>query len=147
MPTVSLSPRGVRAKALIALALSLPLLVATLAAHAQGSAPAAIQTSVQKGVTVKVTPKVVGADQARWQFAVVLDSHSSELGDDLVDIATLVTPDGREIKAAAWTGAAPGGHHREGLLEFAMAPPWPGAIELKVLRPGEAAPRVFRWKF
>jgi len=147
MPIVSLSLRRASARAVAILSLSLPLVAATFSADAQDGAPAATQTSVQQGVTVKVTPKAVGAGNARWQFAMVLDSHSSELGDDLVTAATLITADGREIKPVAWTGAAPGGHHREGLLEFAMTAPWPGAIELKLLRPGEAAPRAFRWQF
>ncbi|WP_332814381.1 hypothetical protein, partial [Ramlibacter sp.] len=127
--------------------LLLPLMAATFSVHAQDGAQAATQTSVQQGVTVKVTPRVVGADNARWQFAVVLDTHSNDLNDDLVNTATLVTADGREIRPLAWAGAAPGGHHREGLLEFAMTAPWPTAIELKLARQGEAAPRVFRWQF
>jgi len=147
MAIVSLAWRRIPAKNLLILLLSLPLMAAAFSVHAQDGAQAATQTSVQQGVTVKVTPKAVGADNARWQFAIVLDTHSSDLNDDMVSTATLVTADGREIKPVAWLGAAPGGHHREGLLEFAMTAPWPNAIELKLERPGEVAPRVFRWQF
>lgn len=147
MTIVSLALRRIPAKKLLILLLSLPLMAAAFSVHAQYGAQAATQTSVQQGVTVKVTPKAVGADNARWQFAIVLDTHSSDLNDDMVNTATLITADGREIKPVAWLGAAPGGHHREGLLEFAMAAPWPTAIELKLARQGEAAPRVFRWQF
>lgn len=147
MLIVSLAFRSVPAGALVVLSLSLFLMTATFGVHAQDGAQTATQVSVQKGVTVKVTPKAVGADNARWQFAVVLDTHSSDLSDDLVKTATLITADGREIKPVSWTGAGPGGHHREGLLEFAMTAPWPSAIELKLERLGEAAPRVFRWQF
>jgi len=147
MATVSLAWRRIPAKNLLILLLSLPLMAAAFSVHAQDGAQAATQTSVQQGVTVKVTPRAVGADNARWQFAIVLDTHSSDLNDDMVNTATLITADGREIKPVAWLGAAPGGHHREGLLEFAMTAPWPNAIELKLERPGEAAPRVFRWQF
>jgi len=143
----SLAWRRRVAKKLLVLLLSLPLMAATFSVPAQDAAQAATRISVQQGVTVKVTPRAVGADNARWQFAIVLDTHSSDLNDDLVNTATLVTADGREIRPLAWTGAAPGGHHREGLLEFAMTAPWPTAIELKLARPGEAAPRVFRWQF
>lgn len=143
MSTVSFVFRSAPAWVLVVLSLSLTLMAAPFSVHAQ----AAAQASVQDGVTVKVTPKAVGADNARWQFAIVLDTHSSDLSDDLMTTATLITADGREIKPVAWTGAAPGGHHREGLLEFAMTAPWPSAIALKLLRPGEAAPRVFRWQF
>ena len=144
MPIVSFTFLSAPARALVVLSLSLTLMAAPFSVHAQ---TAAAQASVQDGVTVKVTPKAVGADNARWQFAIVLDTHSSDLSDDLMTTATLITADGREIKPVAWTGAAPGGHHREGLLEFAMTAPWPSAIALKLLRPGEAAPRVFRWQF
>lgn len=147
MATVSLAWRRIPAKNLLILLLSLPLMAAAFSVHAQDGAQAATQTSVQQGVTVKVTPRAVGADNARWQFAIVLDTHSSDLNDDMVNTATLITADGREIKPVAWLGAAPGGHHREGLLEFAMTAPWPNAIELKLARQGEAAPRVFRWQF
>jgi hypothetical protein len=147
MAIVSLALRRIPAKNLLVLLLSLPLMAAAFSVHAQDGAQAATQTSVQQGVTVKVTPKAVGADNARWQFAIVLDTHSSDLNDDMVNTATLITADGREIKPVAWLGAAPGGHHREGLLEFAMTAPWPHAIELKLARQGEAAPRVFRWQF
>ncbi len=147
MAIVSLAWCRIPAKSLLVLLLSLPLMAAAFSVHAQDGAQAATQTSVQQGVTVKVTPRVVGADNARWQFAIVLDTHSSDLNDDLVSTATLVTADGREIRPLAWTGAAPGGHHREGLLEFAVTAPWPNAIELKLVRPGEVAPRVFRWQF
>lgn len=147
MTTVSLTFRWAPAKALVALSFSLAFLVATFSVHAQDGVQVATQSSVQQGVTVKVTPKAVGADNARWQFAVVLDTHSNDLNDDMVNTATLITADGREIKPIAWIGGAPGGHHREGLLEFSMTAPWPNAIELKLERQGEAAPRVFRWQF
>ncbi|MDP3797872.1 MAG: hypothetical protein Q8R06_12085 [Polaromonas sp.] len=147
MAIVSLALRRISAKKLLVLLLLLPLVAAAFSAFAQDGAPAATQTSVQQGVTVKVTPRVVGAGNARWQFAIVLDTHSSDLNDDLVNTVTLVTADGREVRSLAWTGAAPGGHHREGVLEFTMAAPWPTAIELKLARQGEAAPRIFRWQF
>lgn len=132
---------------LLTAALSLPLIAGALSAHAQTGAPPSAQSSSQQGVTVKVTPRVVGAEQERWQFAVVLDTHSSDLDDDLTQTATLVTDDGREIKPAAWSGAGPGGHHREGVLEFDMPAPRPAAVELRLQRRGEATPRLYRWQF
>jgi hypothetical protein len=93
-----------------------------------------------------VTPKAIAPDNPRWEFSVVLDTHSGDLSDDLMQTATLVTSDGRELKPIAWTGAGPGGHHREGVLEFSVPAPWPSAIELKVERAGESVARVFRWQ-
>jgi hypothetical protein len=42
--------------------------------------------------------------------------------------------------------APPGDHHRRGVLRFKAITPQPQAIELKLQRPGEASPRLFRWQ-
>jgi hypothetical protein len=60
--------------------------------------------------------------------------------------AVLVDDRGVEHRPAGWKGDPPGGHHRKGTLEFALVAPRPGAVELRVQRPGEQAPRVFRWR-
>ena len=118
-----------------------------LAAIAQVTPGApATQSSVDRGVTVKVTPKAIGASDSRWEFGVVLDTHSADLSDDLVQSASLITDDGRTLKPANWAGAAPGGHHREGVLTFDVPAPRPTSIELRIARPGESAPRTFRWQ-
>jgi hypothetical protein len=117
------------------------------AAIAQATAaPLSLQSSTERGVTVKVTPKAIGADDKRWEFSVVLETHSADLSDDLVRSASLTTDDGRTLTPATWTGAAPGGHHREGVLAFDVPAPRPTSIELKIVRPGESAPRTFRWR-
>ena len=106
----------------------------------------ATQSSSEQGVTVKVTAKSMGLVGSRWEFAVVLDTHSADLGDDLAQSAVLTTDDGRTFKPTGWLGAPPGGHHREGVLAFDVPAPRPGAIELRIDRPGESAPRTFRWQ-
>ncbi|ABM36572.1 hypothetical protein [Polaromonas naphthalenivorans] len=108
--------------------------------------PAATQSSSEQGVTLKVTAKSMGLVGSRWEFAVVLDTHSADLSDDLSQSATLTTDDGRTFKPTGWLGAPPGGHHREGVLAFEVPAPRPGAIELRIDRPGESAPRIFRWQ-
>lgn len=129
------------------------LIVASIAASALtmlgwsgpvgAQAAPATQSTVEGGVTVKVTPgKLVGPE---WEFAVVLDTHSQDLKDDLLNAAVLVV-DGREIRPAQWQGPPAGGHHREGTLRFPSAGDAPGAVELRIQRVGEAAPRVFRWQ-
>ena len=118
-----------------------------LAAIAQAEpGPPAMQSSVDRGVTVKVTPKAIGMPDTRWEFGIVLDTHSADLSDDLVQSASLTTDDGRTLKPAGWTGAAPGGHHREGVLAFDVPAPRPTSIELRIVRPGESIPRTFRWQ-
>jgi hypothetical protein len=135
--------RRVRAAACV-LALSLSALSAAPAVQAQ--ARFTTQTSSQGVVNVKVTPKPPASGASRWDFAVVLDTHSQELAEDLTQTATLVTDDGRQLTPSAWTGAGPGGHHREGVLSFPAPDPVPGGFELRLSRPGESAVRILRWK-
>ena len=129
------------------LAATLVGVTAPLAALAQTSADAtATRSSIAQGVTVKVTPSLIGSADTRWEFAIVLDSHSADLSDDLTQSASLTTSDGRTLKPVSWTGAAPGGHHREGVLAFDVPAPRPGTIELRIARQGESAARTFRWQ-
>ena len=102
------------------------------------------QKSTSGGVTVTVTPDL--SSPKSWAFKVVLDTHTQELTDDLVKTAVLVDASGKRYVPNSWEGAAPGGHHREGVLRFAPVDPVPAVIELQVQRPKEAAPRSFRWK-
>lgn len=130
-----------------AAALALLLAASPQAAMAQAASGAMeAQTSVERGVTVKVTPKSIGSQQTRWEFSVVLDTHSADISDDLVQSATLTTGDGRTLKPLNWVETVPGGHHREGVLAFEVPSPRPTAVELRIVRPGEAAPRTFRWQ-
>lgn len=129
---------------LCAMALACAALVASGPAVTQPTAPAT-QASVANGVTVKVTPRAMDAGAETWAFAVVLDTHSQDLADDLANTVVLVTDDGREVRPTSWKGPGAGGHHREGLLEFAVPQPPPRTVTLRMQRPGEAQPRYFRW--
>ena len=126
-----------------ALGFAVWLLIAAAAAGAQDPGP---QRSVADGVTISVTPTRVAADSKVWTFKVVLDTHSQDLSDDVAAGSTLVDGKGREVKAIGWDGAAPGGHHREGVLAFPAFDPVPDAIELRISRAGESAVRSFRWQ-
>ena len=92
-------------------------------------------------VTISVTPKEVGRASSVWEFEVVLDTHSQDLSDDLMKTAALAGEPPIE-----WLGSGPGGHHRTGVLRFKAIQPYPDVIELRIARPGEAAPRSFRWQ-
>jgi hypothetical protein len=120
--------------ALITLALAAPAMAAELTAA----------KSVADGVTVTVTPTV--ESPSTWTFKVVLDTHSQDLSDDLVKAASLIAPEGKRYTPVAWEGAAPGGHHREGVLRFAALSPRPASIALEIKRPNEPTPRLFRWQ-
>ncbi|MEX0745157.1 MAG: hypothetical protein WD118_06105 [Phycisphaeraceae bacterium] len=123
----------------------LAAIAALVVAGAAAAAELETRTSSAAGVIVKVTPKDVAPDAAAWVFAVVLDTHSRDLSDDLVKSAVLLDARGARHAPIAWEGAPPGGHHREGVLRFKGLGPAPGAFELQIRRPGEGAARVFRW--
>lgn len=110
------------------------------------AADLASQSSESGGVTIAVKPVDVSAGAATWSFQVSLSTHNQDLGDDLVRTAFILNRAGKKNESpTGWAGDAPGGHHRKGVLSFkALAPP-PAAIELRIQRVGEKAPRVFRW--
>lgn len=114
-----------------------------LCSIATAAQPLAPQTSNQSAVTLKVTP--INTQGDAWEFEMVFDTHSKDLKDDLLKTAILATPDGKQFAPTEWKGDPPSGHHRKGVLRFNAVKPQPDNFELRVARPGEAAPRVFRW--
>jgi hypothetical protein len=122
-----------------------PLFVLFLAAGG-AQAQFATQRSSANGVTVAVTPLNLAAGAKTWDFGVVLDTHSQDLSDDLVKTTLLRDDKGNEFRPLVWKGAAPGGHHRKGVLKFNPVAPPPQALELRIRRPGEAQARIFRWE-
>ena len=113
-------------------------------AMAAGAASLPSRTSNEQMVTVKVTPQDLAAKS--WEFQVVLDTHVQPLDDDLVKSSVLLDSTGGRHEPLVWRGDGPGGHHRKGILVFAPLEPRPPAIELQLRRPGEAAPRAFKWQ-
>ncbi len=110
------------------------------------AADLATQTSEGDGVTIAVKPVDVSAKATIWSFQVSLSTHSQDLSDDLVRTAYIVNrADKKKMAPTAWKGDAPGGHHRKGVLSFKALTPLPKAIELRIQRGGEKAPRTFRW--
>jgi hypothetical protein len=117
--------------------------VVSTSARAQASAPAAAQTTTALGVTIKVTPKTLAAGAADWEFSVTLDTHSGSLDDDLAKTSVLVV-NGKEIAPIAWSSPGAGGHHREGVLRFAVPAATSSSIELRILKAGESEPRIYQ---
>jgi len=103
------------------------------------------RTSDEAGVRVVVTPKALGRDGAVWEFAVVMDTHTKPLSDDVAQAAVLVDEAGRRHVPAAWQGDPPGGHHRKGVLQFSPPVEMPKSIELQINGVGGVATRSFRW--
>lgn len=96
---------------------------------ARGDGALAARTFEAGEVTVKLTPDRIDAEGAT--FDVVLDTHSVELDLDVAAHARLVV-DGTPWTGATWTGAGPGGHHREGSLRFTAAGASAGTVELVI---------------
>ena len=128
-------------KALAAAALAASMWT-VVSAHAS---PLAAQTSQTDGVSIQVTPINVAVTASEWKFAVTLDTHSGNLGDDVAAEAFLVDGAGTARPALGWDGDSPGGHHRRGVLRFAALSPQPAQIELHIRRASEPAARTFRW--
>ena len=125
---------------------ALVLCATVLYALGAAAAELAQQSSQAGGVSISVKPTEVSAAATAWLFEVTLTIHSGDLGDDLARTATIVDAAGKRYPAVGWEGDPPGGHHRKGVLRFKALSPRPDALELRILRQGETAPRTFRWK-
>jgi len=117
--------------------------LALLGIASAAAAPLPMQSTTTSGVTVKATPLVVAGE--RWEFEIVLETHSGNVGDDLVKSAILTTDD-ETSRPLEWRGDPPGGHHRKGVLTFRVVNPGAARVGLAIARPGEAEPRVFQWQ-
>lgn len=128
--------------------LMMAFLVASVVVVAPPEASAAAlapQTNSERGVTVGATPRDISSTAKVWEFDIVLGTHSQDLSDDVKAGAVIVAGGGAKHAPLSWEGDPPGGHHRKGVLRFAPISPLPDAIELRIQRPGEPAPRSFRW--
>lgn len=122
------------------------VLGAALYGSIAGAAELPEQSSQANGVTVSVKPVDLSAAAKTWTFKVALNTHTSELSDDLMRTVTLVDASGKPQQPMGWEGSAAGGHHRSGVLRFKPLATRPDALELRMARPGETTPRTFRWK-
>jgi len=96
----------------------------------------ATQTATIGIVTYKVTPKNLSKSSPTWDFEVVLDTHTGSLDQDLVSGIRLSDDRNNEYQASNWEGDPPGGHHREGVLQFQALDSEIKSITLKI-NPGE----------
>jgi hypothetical protein len=127
---------------LIGMALAACLVAIAAGASAREFAP---QSNQELGVTVRAKPVDIGESAKSWTFEIALDTHSQDLADDFRRSAVLIDANGKPHAPLAWDGAGPGGHHRAGVLRFEPITPLPAVLELRIQRPGEPAPRSFRW--
>lgn len=91
-------------------------------------APGFPTRTVESGaVTVTIEPSRV--DTTGAAFRITFETHSVALDLDVARSAHL-TVGTAEWGSAAWSGDAPGGHHRSGNLRFTSAGPPTGTVEL-----------------
>ena len=103
------------------------------------------KTDEQASVTVTVTPMDISPESKEWKFDIVMDTHSVELDQDMIVVATLVADNGEEYKPLRWEGAEAGGHHREGVIIFNQVMPIPKSLKLIISGIGGVM-RVFTWE-
>lgn len=101
------------------------------------------RTNSEGPVSVQVTPVELGQD--KWNFEIILNTHSVELDYDLAKLAGLIDASGKENLPLSWEGDPPEGHHREGTLVFEAINPKPTSITLKVKEVGGIKERNFVW--
>lgn len=102
------------------------------------------QTNSEGSITISVTPHR-SASAGVWEFEITLDTHSVELDDD-VNKATVLIADNKNYYPIVWDGDPPGGHHRNGILQFAPISPEPESIALKIRNIGGVEERNFIWQ-
>jgi len=98
----------------------------------------------QANVTVTVTPIQLARDSDEWKFNVVMDTHSVELDQNMLDVAVLIDDQGTRYPPLNWDGPT-GGHHREGVLTFGKMTTTSKKVELKISGIGDVI-RNFTWQ-
>lgn len=112
----------------------------SVSSSAADAGPLTASRVVQAGdVSVTVSPK--GAQSGTVDFTIAVDTHAGSLDLDVAAASTLLV-DGVAAGSATWTGAGPGGHHREGELQF-MTTSQPREMTLTIV--GLPGPVQLNW--
>ena len=135
-------------KKIIRLELSWVLLVITLTvglglvleAHAYDR-----KSNRENRVRVDVVPLQLASGKS-VKFEVRMNSHSGDLGQDMVIVSTLKDDQGREYRPMRWKGSPPGGHHRNGILEFPTLAGKSESVTLVIRDIADVPERIYKWK-
>ena len=103
-----------------------------------------MRSNREKRVRVDVKPVQLTPGQPA-KFEVRMNTHSETLGEDMVAVSSLKDNLGRVYQAIAWQGSGPGGHHREGVLEFPTLEDNPESITLIIRKVANVSERTFEW--
>ena len=102
------------------------------------------QSNNQNRVRVDVRPIQLSPGKPA-KFEIQLNTHSGDLSQDLVTVCTLKDNKGREYQPTGWDGSPPGGHHRNGVLEFPELGDAAQSITLVIREVANVPERVFNW--
>src|SRR3972149_7754503 len=98
------------------------------------SSAAALEARIsdEGGGQIKVEPQSLSLGSS-WDFKVTFDTHSVALDQDLLKIAKLVVGGRDTYSPTNWEGSPIGGHHRSGVLSFAVSTVLLQTVELQIL--------------
>jgi len=102
------------------------------------------QSNNQNRVRVDVSPIQLSPGKP-IKFEIRLNTHSGDLSQDLVTVCTLKDNSGREYQPTGWDGSPPGGHHRNGVLEFSELGDAAQSITLVIREVANVPERIFNW--
>lgn len=105
-----------------------------------------VKISDEGKVKIAVQPENIAKNEVEWNFRIVMDTHSLELIDDLIQASALTSGNGAKYVPFVWEGDPPGGHHREGVLKFKAITPFPSLITLTIRGVGDVKERKFEWQ-
>lgn len=97
----------------------------------------------QGEVIVEVTPISLNKNE-QATFQVLLDTHTVELGYDLLKVSILIDDLGNKLKPISWSGGS-GGHHLKGELIFPAISSKAKSVELTISNIS-GFDRRFKWK-
>jgi len=103
------------------------------------------QTLTDGTVTYTVTPKGFIPSATTWDFTMSLDTHTGSLDQDMVALISFIDNKGNAYQPTKWEGDPPGGHHREGILQFLPVFPRPSFVELNIQTTDSAKESRLRW--
>jgi len=122
------------------------VMVAAIAAGLAADASSyEIKSNSENRVRVDVRPVQLTPGRT-IKFEVRMNTHSADLGQDMVAVSALKDNKGHEFKATAWQGSPPGGHHRKGVLEFQDLADNTESITLVIREIDNVPERIFNWR-
>jgi hypothetical protein len=95
-------------------------------------------------ITFSVTPMDFSFDNS-VKFEIKIDTHSGSLDFDLTKISILEDNEGNRYEPLSWSGSAPGGHHRSGIITFSKLSNKVKNMKLIIQDDSNSPSRVFEW--